>query len=213
MNYPIALKGFYRTMPIKKHINLNQGCFLNPTNKQIVVNLASEDILNLITQELKTRYSPETQKNLLEESSKLLPNFVFQELLQRQQQVVDINPDSLMVVSCQIAEAEVDDLGFDLNVEVYFVVGDAKGQNHFRANQIVLWSNIWGDEEQPFDLEDELGEQFWTSYQIQLLFDEKEQQTIELELSQTDDYAARLEFSPSLKRFSPSIVPFTDNDF
>ncbi|MEH2090006.1 hypothetical protein [Nostoc sp.] len=200
-------------MPIKKHINLNQGCFLNPANKQIVVNLASEDILNLITQELKTRYSPETQKTLLEESSKLLPNFVFQELLQRQQQVVDINPDSLIVVSCQIAEAEVDDLGFDLNLEVYFVVGDTKGQNHFRANQIVLWSNIWGDEEQPFDLEDELGEQFWTSYQIQLLFDEKEQQTIELELSQTDDYAARLEFSPSLKRFSPSIVPFTDNDF
>ncbi|WP_292774702.1 hypothetical protein [Nostoc sp. NMS9] len=200
-------------MPIKKHINLNQGCFLNPTNKLIVVNLGSEDILNLITQELKTRYSPETQKNLLEESSKLLPSFVFQELLQRQQQVVDINPDSLIVVSCQIAETEVDDLGFDLNVEVYFVVGDTKGQNHFRANQIVLWSNIWGDEEQPFDLEDELGEQFWTSYQIQLLFDEKEQQTIELELSQTDDSAARLEFSPSLKRFSPSIVPFTDNDF
>ncbi|MEH2208662.1 MAG: hypothetical protein V7K53_32100 [Nostoc sp.] len=199
-------------MPIKKHINLNQGCFLNPADKQIVVNLASEDILNLIAQELKTRYSPETQKNLLEESSKLLPNFVFQELLQRQQQVVDINPDSLIVVSCQIAEAEVDDLGFDLNVEVYFVVGDTKSQNHFRANQIVLWSNIWGDEEQPFDLEDELGEQFWASYQIQLLFDEKEQQTIELELSQTDDYAARLEFAPSLKRFSPSIVPFTDND-
>ncbi|MEH2125825.1 hypothetical protein [Nostoc sp.] len=199
-------------MPIKKHINLNQGCFLNPANQQIVVNLASEDILNLITQELKTRYSPETQKTLLEESSKLLPNFVFQELLQRQQQVVDINPDSLIVVSCQIAEAEVDDLGFDLNVEVYFVVGDTKGQNHFRANQIVLWSNIWGDDEQPFDLEDELGEQFWTSYQIQLLFDEKEQQTIELELSQTDDYAARLEFYPSLKRFSSSIVPFTDND-
>ncbi|MBN3891572.1 MAG: hypothetical protein HWQ43_21250 [Nostoc sp. JL31] len=118
-----------------------------------------------------------------------------------------------MVVSCQIAEAEVDDLGFDLNIEVYFVVGNTKGQNHFRANQIVLWSNIWGDEEQPFDLEDELGEQFWTSYQIQLLFDEKEQQTIEMELSQTDDYAASLEFSPSLKRFSPSIVPFTDNDF
>ncbi|MDZ8035567.1 MULTISPECIES: hypothetical protein [unclassified Nostoc] len=199
-------------MPIKKHINLNQGCFLNPANKQIVVNLASKDILNLIVQELKTRYSPETQKNLLEESSKLLPSFVFQELLQRQQQVVDINPDSLIVVSCQITEAEVDDLGFNLNVEVYFVVGDTKGQNHFRANQIVLWSNIWGDEEQPFDLEDELGEQFWTSYQIQLLFDEKEQQTIELELSQIDDYAARLEFSPSLKIFSPSIVPFTDND-
>ncbi|MEH2368105.1 hypothetical protein [Nostoc sp.] len=200
-------------MPIQKHINLNQGCFLNSANKQIVVNLASEDILNLIAQELKTRYSPETKKNLLEESSKLLPTFVFQELLQRQQQVVDINPDSLIVVSCQIAEAEVDDLGFDLNVEVYFVVGDTKGQNHFRANQIVLWSNIWGDEEQPFDLEDELGEQFWTSYQIQLLFDEKEQQTIELELSQIDDYAARLEFSPSLKRFSPSIISFTDNDF
>ncbi|MFN6480652.1 hypothetical protein [Nostoc sp. DedQUE07] len=199
-------------MSIKKHINLNQGCFLNPANKQIVVNLASKDILNLIAQELKTRYSPETQKNLLEESSKLLPSFVFQELLQRQQQVVDINPDSLIVVSCQIAEAEVDDLGFNLNVEVYFVVGDTKGQNHFRANQIVLWSNIWGDEEQPFDLEDELGEQFWTSYQIQLLFDEKDQETIELELSQTDDYAARLEFSPSIKIFSPSIVTFTDND-
>ncbi|WP_375473563.1 hypothetical protein [uncultured Nostoc sp.] len=199
-------------MTIKKHINLNQGCFLHPVNKQIVVNLATEDILNLITQELKTRYSPENQKNILDESSNLLPNFVFQELLQRQQQIVDINPDSLIVVSCQIAEAEVDDLGFDLNVKVYFVVGDTKGQNHFRANQIVLWSNIWGDEEQPFDLEDELGEQFWTSYQIQLLFDEKEQQPIELELSQIDDYAAKLEFSPSLKGFSPSIVPFTDND-
>ena len=199
-------------MTIKKHINLNQGCFLNPANKQIVVNLASEDILNLITQELKTRYSPETQKNIIDESSNLLPNFVFQELLQRQQQIVDINPDSLIVVSCQIAEAEVDDLGFYLNVEVYFVVGDTKGQNHFRANQIVLWSNIWGDEEQPFDLEDELGEQFWTSYQIQLLFDEKEQQPIELELSQIDDYAAKLEFFPSLKGFSPSILSFTDDD-
>ena len=199
-------------MTIKKYINLNQGCFLNPANKQIVVNLASEDILNLITQELKTRYSPETQKNIIDESSNLLPNFVFQELLQRQQQIVDINPDSLIVVSCQIAEAEVDDLGFDLNVEVYFVVGDTKGQNHFRANQIVLWSNIWGDEEQPFDLEDELGEQFWTSYQIQLLFDEKEQQPIELELSQIDDYAAKLEFFPSLKGFSPSILSFTDDD-
>ncbi|WP_292749456.1 hypothetical protein [Nostoc sp. NMS4] len=199
-------------MTIQKNIELNLGCFLNPANKKIVVNLASEDILNLITQELKTRYSPETQKNLLEESSKLLPGFVFQELLQRQQQVVDVKPDSLIVVSCQITEAEVDDLGFDLNAEVYFVIGDTKGQNHFRANQIVLWSNIWGDEEQPFDLEDELGEQFWTSYQIQLLFDEKEQQKIELEVSQTDDYAARLEFSPSLKRFSPSIVPFTDNE-
>ncbi|MEH2290852.1 hypothetical protein [Nostoc sp.] len=199
-------------MPIKKHINLNQGCFLNPENKQIVVNLASEYILNVITQELKNRYSPETQENILDESSKVLPNFVFQELLQRQQQVVDINIDSLIVVSCQIAEAEVDDLGFNLNVEVHFVVGDTKCQNHFRANQIVLWSNIWGDEEQPFDLEDELGEQFWTIYQIQLLFDEKEQQTIELELSQTDDYAARLEFYPSLKGFSPSIVTFTNND-
>ncbi|WP_234017077.1 hypothetical protein [Nostoc sp. 'Lobaria pulmonaria (5183) cyanobiont'] len=104
-------------------------------------------------------------------------------------------------------------MGFDLNIEVYFVVGDTKGQNHFRANQIVLWSNIWGDEEQPFDLEDELGEQFWTSYQIQLLFDEKEQQTLELELSQTYDYAAKLEFFPSLKISSPSIVTFTDNDF
>ncbi|MHC5917507.1 hypothetical protein [Nostoc sp.] len=79
---------------------------------------------------------------------------------------------------CQIAEVEVDDLGFDLNVEAYFVIGDANGQNHFRANRIGLWSNIWGDEERLFDLEDELGDQFWTNYQIQLLFDEKEQQTI-----------------------------------
>ncbi|WP_230966970.1 hypothetical protein [Nostoc commune] len=35
---------------------------------------------------------------------------------------------------------------------------DTTGQNHFRANKIVLWSNIWGDEERLFDLEDELGE-------------------------------------------------------
>jgi hypothetical protein len=59
-------------MPVKKHINLNVGSFLNPTDKKIVVNLASEDILTLITQELKTRYSPETQKQALEGSSELL---------------------------------------------------------------------------------------------------------------------------------------------
>jgi hypothetical protein len=200
-------------MPIKKHINLNLGSFLNPADKKIVVNLATEHILTLITQELKTRYSPETQKQLLEESSQLLPNFVLQELLKRQEQVVNVNPDTLIVVNCQIAETEADDLGFDLNVEVYFVIADTTGQNHFRANKIVLWSNIWGDEQRLFDLEDELGDQFWTNYQIQLLFDEKNQQTIELEVSQTDDYAAKLEFYPSLKRFSPSIVPFTDNDF
>jgi hypothetical protein len=200
-------------MPIKKHINLNVGSFLNTADKKIVVHLASEDILTLITQELKTRYSPETQKQALEGSSQLLPGFVLEELLKRQEQVVNVNPDTLIVVNCQIAEVEVDDLGFDLNVEAYFVIGDANGQNHFRANRIGLWSNIWGDEERLFDLEDELGEQFWTNYQIQLLFDEKEQQTIELEISQTDDCAARLQFYPSLKRFLPSIVPFTDNDF
>jgi hypothetical protein len=213
VDYLIALKGFYRTMPIKEHINLNQGCSLHTTTKKIVVSLATEDILNLITQELKTRYSPETQKIVLEDSSQLLPDFVLQELLKRQEQVVNLNPDTLIVVNCQIAEVVVDDLGFDLNVEAYFVIADTTGQNHFRANRIVLWSNIWGGEEQLFDLEDELGEQFWTNYQIQLLFDEKEQQTIELSVSQTDDYTARLEFSPSLKMFSPSIVPFMDNDF
>ncbi|MFW9261260.1 MULTISPECIES: hypothetical protein [unclassified Nostoc] len=200
-------------MPIKKHINLNLGSFLNTADKKIVVNLASEDILTLITQELKTRYSPETQKQALEGSSQLLPDFVLQELLKRQDQVVNVNPDTLIVVNCQIAEVEVDDLGFDLNVEAYFVIRDANGQNHFRANRIGLWSNIWGDEERLFDLEDELGEQFWTNYQIQLLFDEKNQQTIELEISLTDDYEARLQFYPSFQKFLPSIVPFTDNDF
>ncbi len=200
-------------MADKKHNLLNHGCFLNPVDKKIVVNLATEDILTLITQELKTRYSPETQKQLLEDSSQFLPDFVLQELLKRQEQVVNVNPDTLILVNCQIAETEADDLGFDLNVEAYFVIADTTGQNHFRANKIVLWSNIWGDEQRLFDLEDELGDQFWTDYQIQLLFDKKEQQTIELSVSQTDDYAARLEFDPSLKRFSPSIVPFTDNDF
>ena len=200
-------------MPIKKHINLNLGSFLNPADKKIVVNLATEDILTLITQELKNRYSPETQKQLFEESSQLLPNFVLQELLKRQEQLVNVNPDTLIVVNCQIAETEADDLGFDLNVDAYFVIADTTGKNHFRANKIVLWSNIWGDEQRLFDLEDELGDQFWTNYQIQLLFDEKNQQTIELSVSQTDDYTARLEFYPSLKMFSPSIVPFTDNDF
>ncbi|AUB42348.1 hypothetical protein COO91_08471 [Nostoc flagelliforme CCNUN1] len=200
-------------MPIKKRIELSSGSFLNPADKKIVVNLATEDILTLITQELKTRYSPETQKLLLEESSQLLPDFVLQELLKRQEQVVNVNPNTLIVVNCQIAEVEVDDLGFDLNVEAYFVIADTTGQNHFRANKIVLWSNIWGDEQRLFDLEDELGDQFWTNYQIQLLFDDKNQQTIELSVSQTDDYTARLEFYPSLKRFLPSIVPFTDNDF
>jgi len=199
-------------MQIKKNINLHQGSFLNPADKKIVVNLASKDILTLITQELKTRYSPVTQKLLLEESSQLLPDFVLQELLKRQEPVVNVNPDTLTVVNCQLAEIEVDDLGFDLNVEAYFVIADTTGQNHFRVNKIVLWSNIWSDEQRLFDLEDELGEQFWTNYQIQLLFDEKNQQTIELEVSQTDDYAARLEFYPSLKSFSPSIVPFMDND-
>ncbi|MBG1259574.1 hypothetical protein F8S20_10780 [Nostoc sp. BAE] len=138
---------------------------------------------------------------------------MLQELLKRQEQVVNVNPDTLIVVNCQIAETEADDLGFDLNVEAYFVIADANGQNHFRANRIGLWSNIWGDEQRLFDLEDKLGEQFWTDYQIQLLFDEKEQPTIELSVSLTDDYAARLEFYPLLKRFSPSIVPRTDNDF
>ncbi len=200
-------------MAAKKHYLLNHGCFLNSTNKKIVVNLATGDILNLITQELKTRYSPETQKLVLEESSKLLPDLVFQEMLQRQQQVVNVNPDSLVVVNCAIQETELDEFGFNLNVEVYFVIADVKGQNHFRANRIVLWSDIWGDEEQLFDLEDELSEQFWTDYQIQLLFDDKNQQKIELEISQTDDYGARLQFYPSFQRFLPSIVPFTDNDF
>ncbi|WDD36721.1 hypothetical protein PQG02_37165 (plasmid) [Nostoc sp. UHCC 0926] len=200
-------------MPIKKRIELSPGSFLNPADKKIVVNLASEDILTLITQELKTRYSPETQKQIIEGSSQLLPDFVLQELFKRQEQVVNVNPNTLIVVNCQIAETEADDLGFDLNVDAYFVIADTTGQNHFRANKIVLWSNIWGDEQRLFDLEDELGEQFWTNYQIQLLFDEKEQQTIELSVSQTDDYAARLEFYPSLKRFLPSIVPFTDNNF
>ncbi|WP_260446061.1 MULTISPECIES: hypothetical protein [unclassified Nostoc] len=201
-------------MTIKKRIELNQGCFLNPANKKIVVNLASKDILTLITQELKTRYSPETQKQALEESSQMLPNFVFQELLKRQEELVNVNPDTLIIVNCNITEAEVDDLEFNLSIEAYFVIGDTTGQNHFRANRIVLWSNIWGDDEQLlFDLEDELGEKFWTDYKIQLLFDEENQQTIELEVSQTDDYAARLEFSPSLQKFLPSIVPFTDNEF
>lgn len=89
--------------------------------------------LTLITQELKTRYSPETQKQLLEESSQLLPDFVLQELLKRQEQVVNVNPDTLIVVNCQIAEIESDDLGFDLNVEVYFVIADTTGQNHFQV--------------------------------------------------------------------------------
>lgn len=200
-------------MPIKKHINLNVGSFLSPADKKIVVNLASKDILTLITQELKTRYSPETQKQALEGSSQLLPDFVLQELLKRQEQVINLNPDTLILVNCNITETEVDDLEFDLTIEAYFVIGDANGQNHFRANRIVLWSNIWCDEEKLFDLEDELGEQFWTNYQIQLLFDEKNQQTIELEISQTDDYGARLEFYPSAQRFLPSIVPFNDNDF
>ncbi|WP_242064798.1 hypothetical protein [Nostoc sp. FACHB-133] len=200
-------------MTIKKRIELNQGCFLNSANKKIVINLASKDILNIITQELKTRYSPENQKQALEESSQFLPNFVFQELLKRQEELGNVNPDTLIVVKCNITEAEVDDLEFNLSVEAYFVIGDTTGQNHFRANRIVLWSNIWGDDEQLlFDLEDELGEKFWTDYQIQLLFDEENQQTIELEVSQTDDYAARLEFSPSLQEFLPSIVPFTVNE-
>jgi hypothetical protein len=200
-------------MTTSKQINLNHGCVLNSQNKKIAVNVKTGDILNLITQELKSRYSPETQKLALEGSAKLLPDYVFQELLQRQQQMVNVNPDSLIVVNCEIKKAEVDEFGFDLNVEVYFVVGDEKGQNHFRANRLVLWSDIWGDEEQLFDLEDELGEQFWTSYQIQLLFDNQEQQTIELEVSQTDDYPVRLEFYPSLKRFLPSLDTFADNSF
>ncbi|HYW18874.1 MAG TPA: hypothetical protein VE956_06075 [Nodularia sp. (in: cyanobacteria)] len=200
-------------MATEKYFNLNHGCVLNSSNKKIVVNLATGALLSLITQELKTRYSPETQKLALEGSSKLLPDYVFQELLQRHQQIVNVNPDSLIVVNCEIKKPDLDEFGFELNVEVYFVVGDEKGQNHFRANRIVLWSDIWGNEEQLFDLEDELGEQFWTHYQIQLLFDEKNQQPIELEISQTDDCAARLQFYPSLKKFLPSIVPFTNNDF
>ncbi|MEH2191552.1 MAG: hypothetical protein V7K98_02655 [Nostoc sp.] len=200
-------------MSTKKRIDINQGSFLNPTDKKIVVNLESEDILTLITQELKTRYSPETQKQALEESSQLLPDFVLQELLKRQEQVINVNPDTLILVNCNITETEVDELEFDLTVEAYFVIADANGQNHFRASRIVLWSNIWGDEQKLFDLEDELGEQFWTDYQIELLFDEKNQQPVELEVSQTDNYTARLQFYPSLKRFLPSIVPFTDNDF
>jgi hypothetical protein len=75
-------------MPIKKRIELNLGCFLNPTDQKIVINLATEDILTLITQDLKTRYSPETQKQALEESSQLFPDFVLQELLKRQEQAI-----------------------------------------------------------------------------------------------------------------------------
>jgi hypothetical protein len=200
-------------MTTSKQINLNHGCVLNSQNQKIAVNVKTGDILNLITQEFKSRYSPETQKLALEESSKLLPNYVFQEILQRQQQMVNVNPDSLIVVNCEIKKAEVDEFGFDLNVEVYFVVGDEKGQNDFRANRLVLWSDIWGDEEQLFDLEDELGEQFWTNYQIELLFDNEDQQTIELEVSQTDDCPVKLQFYPSLKRFLPSLDTFADNSF
>jgi hypothetical protein len=65
-------------MTISKHINLNHGCFLNSQNKKIVAHVRTDNVLNLITQELKTRYSPETQKLVLEESSKLLPDLVFQ---------------------------------------------------------------------------------------------------------------------------------------
>ncbi|MEH2336077.1 hypothetical protein [Nostoc sp.] len=39
-----------------------------------------------------------------------------------------------------------------MTVEAYFVIGDATGQNHFRANRIGLWSNIWGDKEKLFML-------------------------------------------------------------
>ncbi|MBE9209737.1 hypothetical protein IQ244_25235 [Nostoc sp. LEGE 06077] len=127
--------------------------------------------------------------------------------------MVNVNPDSLIVVNSEIKKAEVDEFGFELNVEVYFVVGDERGQNHFRANRIVLWSDIWGNEEQLFDLEDELGEQFWTDYKIQLLFDNQEQQTIELEVSQTDDFPVRLQFYPSLQRFLPFIDTFAANSF
>lgn len=142
-----------------------------------------------------------------------MPNFVFEELLKRQEELVNVNPDSLIIVNCNITDAEVDDLEFNLRVEAYFVIGDTTGQNHFRANRIVLWSNIWGDEEELLlALEDELGEQFWTNYQIQLVFDEENEQTIELEVSQIDDCAARLEFSPSHQRFLPSIVSFTDSE-
>ncbi|HYW18267.1 MAG TPA: hypothetical protein VE956_02965 [Nodularia sp. (in: cyanobacteria)] len=200
-------------MAIKKHINFNQGCSINTINKKIIINLGTEYLLNSITQVLKNHYSPETQKYAIEESSKLLPDFVLQELLKRQEQVVNVNPDTLIVVSCQIAGTEVDELGFDLNIDVCFVVADAKGQNHFRANKITFWSNIWGDEEQLFDLEDELGEEFWTNYQTQLLFDEKKQQTIIIEVSQTDNYPARLNFHPSLQIFSPSIDTFADDSF
>ncbi|WP_228059135.1 hypothetical protein [Nostoc sp. LEGE 06077] len=199
-------------MATSKQINLNYGCFLNPQNKKIVVNVKTGDILSLVTQELKTRYSPETQKLALEESAKLIPDYVLQELFQ-QQQMVNVNPDSLIVVNSEIKKAEVDEFGFELNVEVYFVVGDERGQNHFRANRIVLWSDIWGNEEQLFDLEDELGEQFWTDYKIQLLFDNQEQQTIELEVSQTDDFPVRLQFYPSLQRFLPFIDTFAANSF
>jgi len=199
-------------MTTNKHISLNHGCYLNSTSKKIVVNVATGDILSLVTQELKTRYSPETQKLALEESAKLIPDYVLQELFQKQQ-MVNVNPDSLIVVNCDIQEAEVDEFGFELTVEVYFVVGDVKGQNYFRANRIVLWSDIWGDEQQLFDLEDELGEQFWTDYKIQLLFDNQEQQTIDLEVSQTDDYPVKLQFYPTLQRFLPSIDTFAVNSF
>ena len=65
-------------MATEKYFNLNHGCVLNSSNKKIVINLATGALLSLITQELKTRYSPETQKLALEGSSKLLPDYVFQ---------------------------------------------------------------------------------------------------------------------------------------
>ncbi|MBW4457407.1 MAG: hypothetical protein KME55_34770 [Nostoc indistinguendum CM1-VF10] len=189
----------------KKRIYLSQGCALNTTNKRIVVNVSSEEILNLITQSIKSYYSQGIQQEIFETSLDFIADSSPSEISQLRENVAIPKPDTLVVVCCQIGKVEVNELELNFPVVVYFVIADTKYTNHFLAMRIQLSADIWSGLERFMDLEDKLGDQFFKSYEIQLIFDDKSQSSVELEVLQTLNMPARLQFLPKFKKFDPTV--------
>lgn len=192
-------------MKYKRSIYLSPGCILNLITKKIVINVSSEDILNLIMPAIKNRYLPVTQQEGFESDLKFPPDFSTSQILQLRENVAEAKPDTLVVVSCQIGEAEVDELELKLPIVVYLVMGDTKGVNHFLVVKIQLSADIWSGEERFIDLEEQLGDKFFKDYEIQLTFDNETQTRVEFEVLQTLNMPARLEFLPEFKKFSPTV--------
>ncbi|WP_225912867.1 hypothetical protein [Nostoc flagelliforme] len=192
-------------MKYKRSIYLSPGCILNLITKKIVINVSSEDILNLIMPAIKNRYLPGTQQEGFEPDLKFPPDFSTSQILQLRENVAEAKPDTLVVVSCQIGEAEVDELELKLPIVVYLVMGDTKGVNHFLVVKIQLSADIWSGEERFIDLEEQLGDKFFKDYEIQLTFDNETQTRVEFEVLQTLNMPARLEFLPEFKKFSPTV--------